>query len=231
MEIERLYGIIIEAEDCEKKLAALPTNTAMRKQVEHERVLAVQKLCATLATENRIKRYLMVRKGKTLLKRSLRMLDETSTQMFCSTLFQLFPVVVRRDKDDKLLGSFWVDLKRHLRVSSFELLYLYLRLLNAGSSSPSPSPKLSYSTFKQAMANPVGTSVVLMIVNQVTKLHPSLSLEERKDAKNILKDLARAVAESAEMATPLEAIKVQPVEGLTDEKEFKKLEQLGITGH
>ena len=33
MEIERLYAVVIEVEDAEKKLAALPTNTAMRKQV------------------------------------------------------------------------------------------------------------------------------------------------------------------------------------------------------
>ena len=33
IELERLYDILIEVEDCEKKLTALPTGTSMRLQV------------------------------------------------------------------------------------------------------------------------------------------------------------------------------------------------------
>ena len=34
LELERLYNLLIEVEDCEKKLLALPTNTSMRVQVQ-----------------------------------------------------------------------------------------------------------------------------------------------------------------------------------------------------
>ena len=33
IELERLYDLLIEVEDCEKKLTALPTGTSMRVQV------------------------------------------------------------------------------------------------------------------------------------------------------------------------------------------------------
>ena len=38
LEIERLYAAAIEVEDCEKKLAALPTGTALHGQVQEEKV-------------------------------------------------------------------------------------------------------------------------------------------------------------------------------------------------
>jgi len=33
LELERMYDLLIEVEDCEKKLFVLPTNTPMRQQV------------------------------------------------------------------------------------------------------------------------------------------------------------------------------------------------------
>ena len=89
MEIERLYSALIAVEDCEKKIAALPTNTAMRQQVEDERREALTHLLHTLSAENRMKRYLLVRKGKTLLKRCATLLDDDAMQLLCTTLFQV----------------------------------------------------------------------------------------------------------------------------------------------
>ncbi len=96
LEIERLYAILIEVEDCEKKLAALPTNTALHKQVEDERKRALARLHTSLVAENRLRRYLMVRKGKTLLRRCFRHLDDGVTQLLCATLFQLLPAAARK---------------------------------------------------------------------------------------------------------------------------------------
>jgi hypothetical protein len=89
MEIERMYTALIAVEDCEKKISALPTGTVLRKQVEEERELALANLRQTLAAENRLKRYLLVRKGKTLLKRCARLLDDETMQLLCTTLFQV----------------------------------------------------------------------------------------------------------------------------------------------
>ena len=53
LELERLYDLVIDVEDCEKKLMALPTNTAMRTQVEREKEQAVARLGPALAVESR----------------------------------------------------------------------------------------------------------------------------------------------------------------------------------
>ena len=96
LEIERLYSTLIEGEDCEKKLAALPTNTTLHKQVEDERKRALVRLQASLVAENRLRRYLMVRKGKTLLRRCFRHLDDDTAQLLCVTLFQILPAAARK---------------------------------------------------------------------------------------------------------------------------------------
>jgi hypothetical protein len=109
LEIERLYAVLIEAEDCEKKLAALPTGTPLRGQVESTRKSALARLAASLSTENRLRRYLLVRKGKILLRRCFRHLDARDSahadtaQLLCSTLFQLLPAALRKDRyvDDR----------------------------------------------------------------------------------------------------------------------------------
>jgi hypothetical protein len=59
-----VYKTLIDVEDCEKKLAALPTNTSMRLQVEDEQRQALIKLRKGLADEAALKRFWLVRKGK-----------------------------------------------------------------------------------------------------------------------------------------------------------------------
>merc|ERR1719295_1663191 len=96
LELERLYDLVIDVEDCEKKLMALPTNTAMRTQVEREKEQAVARLGPALAVESRLKKYFVVRKGKALLIRGLRLLDQAQTTTFCTALFALFPSAVKK---------------------------------------------------------------------------------------------------------------------------------------
>ena len=38
IELERTYSILIDVEDCEKKLTALPTGTSMRLKVNDKRI-------------------------------------------------------------------------------------------------------------------------------------------------------------------------------------------------
>ncbi len=91
-----MYATLIEVEDCEKKLAALPTNTVLHGQVEEERQRALARLRACLVAENRMRRYLMVRKGKALLRRCFRHMDDNAAQLLCATLFQLLPAAARK---------------------------------------------------------------------------------------------------------------------------------------
>lgn len=222
MEIERLYTVIIEVEDCKKKLSALPTHTEMRKQVQDEKLDALHNLCQILSAENRFKRYLLVRKGKALLKRSLRLLDEDTTQHFCSTLFQMLPHVTRRDKEDKMLPTFWPDIKRHLHRASFGLLHHYLCFFNAGASSSSSSKNTSYSTFKNTLSNPLGLTIVLTIIKLMDPMLLGVSNEEKRDANTVLGEILSAVQQVKEVAKPLEKVEIG-LHGFKQSKELKLL--------
>lgn len=212
MELERLYTSIIEAEDCDKKLAALPTGTAMRSQVSEERTRALAVVAQVLSQESRLKRFLLVRKGKTLLKRCVPLLDDSCIQMIFATLFQLFPFAVKRDREDQLLLRFWPDIKSHLTndACSYELLTHYLTLLNAGAAAAATagSGKMGVSTFKLALSHPLGVSVILCILQLFAAMQPALSAADKKNIANLTSEVTAALSEVSEVANPLEVIEV-----------------------
>lgn len=98
-----MYTSLIDVEDCDKKLQALPTGTAMRDHVEREREAALGALGAALALEGRMRRYLLVRKGKVLLRRCLRVVGEAEVHLFAGTFLAIMPLVFKRDKEDALV--------------------------------------------------------------------------------------------------------------------------------
>ena len=233
MELERLYTTLIDVEDCEKKIAALPTGTPLRKQVEEERIAALNSLVASLNVENRIKRYLLVRKGKVLLKRCLRVLDDASLQLFTSSLFQLLPKALKRDREDQILPKYLDDLRPHVQGANLELLLHYFKLLNAGAAGggASPSPKISFASFKMAVTNGFGVSLILLLMKYLVEMWESLSAEEEAEAKKILDDLATAVSDAGDaLAEPLEPVKVDVDQLVVDSKELRKLAAVGAGG-
>ena len=81
MGLERLYNIIIDVEDCEKKLAVLPTGIPLRSQVETDGKEGIRNLGGQLVREDKIKLYIAVRKGKSLLIRALRWLNTSQMRI------------------------------------------------------------------------------------------------------------------------------------------------------
>ena len=79
--LERLYNIIIDVEDCEKKLAVLPTGIPLRSQVETDGKEGIRNLGGQLVREDKIKLYIAVRKGKSLLIRALRWLNTSQMRI------------------------------------------------------------------------------------------------------------------------------------------------------
>ena len=79
--LERLYNIIIDVEDCEKKLAVLPTGIPLRSQVESDGKEGIRNLGGQLVREDKIKLYIAVRKGKSLLIRALRWLNTSQMRI------------------------------------------------------------------------------------------------------------------------------------------------------
>ncbi|TRY76782.1 hypothetical protein TCAL_14765 [Tigriopus californicus] len=214
MELERIYSHIIEVEDSDKKLAALPTNTDMRRLVSGERLDAVEKVTRALAMEGRLKKYLLVRKGKALLKRCFAWLSDPVIHLICCTLFPLLPLAIKRDREDKLLLQFWPDIKAHFRRTSPEILIQYMTLLNAGggsgsNSSPIPgSAKTGSSTFKTALAHPLGVSMLASALQLLSERKGSE--DEKRSTEEIAAQVGKAVSEMKDIPAPLERIDLNP---------------------
>merc|ERR1719150_3645338 len=98
LELEKLYNTLIDVEDCEKKLAVLPTGTQLRTQVETEGKEGIRYLGQQLVREDKLRLYLTVRKGKALLIRALRWLNTSQMRVVCATLFQNYPLAVKKDR-------------------------------------------------------------------------------------------------------------------------------------
>merc|ERR1719150_1663169 len=99
LELERLYNTLIDVEDCEKKLVALPTGTSLRSQVEADGKEGIQKFGQQLVREDKLKLYIAVRKGKALLIRALRWLNTSQMKILCTTLFSNYPLAVKKDRE------------------------------------------------------------------------------------------------------------------------------------
>ena len=71
---------------------------------------------------------------------------------------QLFPLAVRRDKDDQLLPGFWPHVKRHLRSAavSADVAVHYANLLDSGKAKA--TSKIG-ATFENALSTPLGECI------------------------------------------------------------------------
>jgi len=228
IELERLYSLLIEVEDCEKKLTALPTGTSMRLQVGKEREEAVKRIRAGPLTDaGRLKKYMMVRKGKALLVRTLRLLDEENMKVFCNTLFSLYALAARKDRDEQMLGLLWeAGLSRHLNSAgigtNFEILYGYLRLICTGApglnssttgsrgNSKSPPPESTKSgivclnNLKSVLSTPLGVAVLATCIHRIALLVQSDDTLQKQEASlnAWFGQLAKELAECKEITNP-----------------------------
>ena len=161
LELEKLYNILIDVEDCEKKLAVLPTGIPLRSQVEVDGKEGIKKFGLQLVREDKLKLYMTVRKGKSLLIRALRWLNTAQMRIVVSTLLQNYSLAVKKDRDDRLLKEFWLaGIRRHiLSCSSLGILHLYLAILTSDKSA---------SILKHVVTTPLGMSIILGIIQRLS---------------------------------------------------------------
>ena len=63
LQLERLYYILIDVEDCEKKLAVLPTGIPLRSQVESDGKEGIRNLGLQLGTIHILRNHIVFRGG------------------------------------------------------------------------------------------------------------------------------------------------------------------------
>lgn len=210
LELEKLYNILIDVEDCEKKLAVLPTGTPLRSQVETDGKEGIRNLGVQLVREQKLKLYIAVRKGKSLLIRALRWLNTSQMRVVCSTLLQNYSLAVKKDREDKLLKEFWhAGIRRHiLNCSSLGLLHFYLTLLTSDHSSQSKSGSL----LKHIVTTPLGMSFLLGIIQRLVLLHQQQPNADSSQSRNLLMALGKKLGEEHKNETFCASVSPQSVE-------------------
>ena len=213
VELEKLYDVLIVVEDSDKKLRALPTNTAMRQAVEMERDEALNDLMNRITLEKALKRYFLVRKGKVLLKRCLnRIQNDSFQQTVFSTLFQLLPLAVRRDKDDQQLPDFFQNVKIHLERSGSDsnllLAFHYLKLLNGGSA----EAQKTLCTFKFALTNNLGLTLIIYFL-KIVIFHAEIDILDKEELAHVLGQLSNSVSNTNKFANVLEQVDFELARG------------------
>jgi len=193
LQLERLYKILIDVEDCEKKLALLPTGIPLRSQVETDGKEGIRNLGLHLVREDKLKSYIAVRKGKSLLIRALRWLNTAQMRIVCTTLLQNYALAVKKDRDDKLLKEFWhAGIRRHvLNCSSLALLHYYLTLLTSDQGQPTKSGSI----LKHIVNTPLGMSILLGIIQRLALLHQYQPNADTSRSNHLLMMLGRRLHE------------------------------------
>ena len=209
LELEKLYNTLIDVEDCEKKLAVLPTGTQLRTQVETEGKEGIRYLGQQLVREDKLRLYLTVRKGKALLIRALRWLNTSQMRVVCATLFQNYPLAVKKDRDDKLLRDLWMaGIKRHVaHCSALGLLHFYLTILWSDQVSAK-----SGSILKHVVTTPLGMSFLLAMIYKLGILHHQQPNVDSTKSRNLLVNLGKKLAEECaneKISPPLNPMNVE----------------------
>lgn len=185
-------------------------------QVETERDEAVKKFGVNLTSGNRLKRYLTVRKGKTLMKRGIRLLDDLQLGLVCTTLMQHFASILRKDREEQILSEFWDHgLRKHLLAAPFELIQHYLTVIASSK---------SYS-IKPLVTSALGSSILIAIVHRAAILSLDQN-ENSEEIKNLVTALAGKLAEATDLSPPLKSFNLQlPACGLAAQS-LQQLERL-----
>ena len=218
LELEKLYNTLIDVEDCEKKLAVLPTGTPLRSQVETDGKEGIRYLGQQLVREDKLRLYITVRKGKALLIRALRWLNASQMRVVCATLFQNYPLAVKKDRDDKLLRDLWMaGIKRHVaHCSALGLLHFYFTLLWSDQVQAK-----SGSILKHIITTPLGMSFLLSMIYKLAILHQQQPNADTTKSRNLLINLGKKLSEecTTEISAPLNPINVELPHFLMDENQ------------
>ena len=235
LELERMYNILIDVEDCEKKLAALPTGTSLRTQAESEGKEGIQKFGQQLVREDKLKLYIAVRKGKALLIRALRWLNTPQMRIVCSTLFLNYPLAVKKDRDDKLLKEFWSSgIRRHLaNCSSLGLLHFYMNLILSDQ-----GQSKSGSILKHVVTTPLGMSFLLNTIHKLSLIHQQQPNADKSTSKNLLLTLSKRLQDECKnekLSPPVTPMGLEMPTKILDAKDLqsesmKQLQRLAQAG-
>ncbi|KAH9525030.1 hypothetical protein Btru_000143 [Bulinus truncatus] len=130
MDIEKGFNVILDVDDIEKKVLALPNEN--RLPLFEERLEKIQIVYDYFMQDENYKNFLptlTVRKGRKLLARLMPLLDKVQWLSIVTVLLSHLPVLIKKDQDEEGLQVLLPPLSRHIAQCDLEVLVHYATIL------------------------------------------------------------------------------------------------------
>ncbi|GFR63363.1 protein PAT1 homolog 1-like [Elysia marginata] len=130
MDIEKGFNIILDIDDIEKKVLALPDEN--RLPLFEERLEKIKTVYDYFMQDDSLKNFvatLQVRKGRKLLARLMPMLGKVQWLSIVTVLLSHLPVLIKKDQDEEGLQVLMAPLSRYLTRCDLECLVHFATIL------------------------------------------------------------------------------------------------------
>jgi len=194
IQIERLYTLLLEAEDDEKMLSALPTGAPLREQVVEDRSARRSCIANLLADSEKLADVLSVRKGRSMLLRVLPLLPE-------ATATAVYSGLLTADTDN----MYWPALARHIKQASMSSLATLASVLTH-------CEDTNHNSVRPTMASSIGATAIVTIIVKATLAARNGDLSEADLPlwREVVASVLAAVDSGAPVAKMLPPIQTLP---------------------
>ncbi|BFZ24999.1 hypothetical protein BsWGS_28040 [Bradybaena similaris] len=130
MDIEKGFNLILDVDDIEKKVLALPDEN--RLPLFEERLEKIQTVYDYFMQDDSLRNFLptlSVRKGRKLLARLMPLLDKVQWLPVVTVLFSHLPKLIKKDQDEEGLQVLMTPLSRYLAQCDLECLVHFATIL------------------------------------------------------------------------------------------------------
>ncbi|CAG5126680.1 unnamed protein product [Candidula unifasciata] len=130
MDIEKGFNVILDVDDIEKKVLALPDEN--RLPLFEERLEKIQTVYDYFMQDDSLRNFLptlRVRKGRKLLARLMPLLDKVQWLSIVTVLFSHLPKLIKKDQDEEGLQVLMAPLSRYLAQCDLECLVHFATIL------------------------------------------------------------------------------------------------------
>ncbi|CAL1528228.1 unnamed protein product [Lymnaea stagnalis] len=130
MDIEKGFNVILDVDDIEKKVLALPSENRM--PLFEERLEKIQIVYDYFMQDDSLKNFvptLGVRKGRKLLARLMPLLDKVQWLSIATVLLSHLPILIRKDQDEEGLQVLMPPLSRYIAQCDLECLVHFASIL------------------------------------------------------------------------------------------------------
>ncbi|XP_070581162.1 LOW QUALITY PROTEIN: protein PAT1 homolog 1-like [Ptychodera flava] len=168
--IEKIYTLLLELDDLEKKALALPEDD---KDIEQERQKLVNQIFNSLSVPNKLQtgqdnyflQILSINKGRRLIGRVLPVLSSNQAASVVEALLYNINYFIKKDQQENNLLSVYLPLANIIRSSDLEKLVAFMTSFTSGANVVS-SVHHGTSPVSSAVQNKFGISILCLLLCQ-----------------------------------------------------------------